>query len=85
MSPHEVIFQFNAYFYESPEEAQSHPQCCFSGEGSASIQPSQKAQENQPITNLKPRTFANATVTIKKVKDSNRDCFFAQIYMIQAE
>jgi len=32
--------------------------------------------ENQPITNLKPRTFTNTTVTSKKVKDFNRRLFF---------
>jgi len=41
--------------------------------------------ENQPITNLKPRTFANTTVTGKKGKDSPEDYFFAQIDMMQAE
>ena len=34
---------------------------------------------------LKPRTFANPTVTSKKVKISSEDCFFAQIYMMLAE
>jgi len=38
-----------------------------------------RTQENQPITNLTPRTFANTTVTGKKVKDSPEDYFFAQI------
>jgi len=27
-SPHEVIFQFIVYYYEAPEQAQSHPQSC---------------------------------------------------------
>jgi len=35
--------------------------------------------------NVKPRTFANTTVTGKKVKDSPEDCFFAQIFMMQTE
>jgi len=30
---------------------------------------SENTEENQPTTNLKPRTFANTTVTNKKVKD----------------
>jgi len=34
---------------------------------------------------FKSRTFANTTVTCKKVKDSPEDCFFAQIYMMQTE
>jgi len=42
-------------------------------------------EENQPITNLKPRTFANTTVTSKKVKDFTSTLLFAQIYMMQAE
>jgi len=29
----------------------------------------ENTEENQSITNLKPRTFANTTVTNKKVKD----------------
>jgi len=37
---------------------------------------SEKTEENQPITNLKPRTFANATVTSKKVKDVTRKLIF---------
>jgi len=45
----------------------------------------ENAEENQSITNLKPRTFANTTVIGKKAKDSAKDCFFAQIYMMQAE
>jgi len=45
----------------------------------------ENTEENQPITNLKQRTFANFPVTGKKVKDSPKDCFFAQIYMMQAE
>jgi len=28
----------------------------------------ENTEENQPITNLKPRTFANTTVTSKKAK-----------------
>jgi len=35
-------------------------------------------EENQPITNLKPPTFANTTVTGKKVKIAPEDYFFAQ-------
>jgi len=42
-------------------------------------------EEDQPITNLKPRTFASTTVTGKKVKDSSEDSFFSQMYMMQAE
>ena len=45
----------------------------------------ENTEENQPITNLKPQTFANTTVTGKKVKDSSEDYFCPQIYMIQAE
>jgi len=45
----------------------------------------ENTEENQPITNLKPQTFANTTVTGKKVKDSPEDYFFAQIYMMQVE
>jgi len=45
----------------------------------------ENTEENQRITNLKPRTFANTTVTSKKVKDSPEEYFFAQIYMMQAE
>jgi len=40
---------------------------------------------NQPITNLKPRAFANTTVTSKKSKFSPEDYFSAQIYMMHAE
>jgi len=36
----------------------------------------ENTEENQPITNLKPQTFANTTVTGKKVKDSSEDYFF---------
>ena len=32
----------------------------------------ENTKENQPVTNLKPRTFANTTVTSKKVKDFTR-------------
>jgi len=39
----------------------------------------ENTEENQSITNLKPRTFANTTGTGKKVKDSPEDCFFGQI------
>jgi len=35
-----------------------------------------ESTENQPITNLKPRTFANTTVTSKKVKDLTRRLLF---------
>jgi len=46
----------------------------------------ENTEENQPITNLKPRILANtSTVTGKKVKNSPEDCFFAQIDMMQAE
>jgi len=36
----------------------------------------ENTDENQSITNLKPRTFANATVTSKKVKDFTRRLLF---------
>jgi len=36
----------------------------------------EKTEENQPITNLKPRAFANTTVTSKKVKDFTRRLLF---------
>jgi len=42
----------------------------------------ENTEENQPITNLKPRAFANTTITSKKLKISLEDCFFAQIYMM---
>jgi len=45
----------------------------------------ENTEENQPITNLKPRTFANTMVTGKIVKDSPEDYCFAQIYMMQVE
>jgi len=45
----------------------------------------ENTEENQPITNLNPRTFANTTDTGKNVKDSPEDCFFAQIYIMQVE
>jgi len=45
----------------------------------------ENTEENQPITNLKPRTFASTTITSKKVKDSPEDFFYAQIHMMQAE
>jgi len=45
----------------------------------------ENTEENQPITNLKPRTFANTTFTNNKVKDSPEGWLFAQIYMMQAE
>jgi len=46
---------------------------------------SENTEDKQPITNVKPRTFAKTTVTSKKVKDVTRRLFFAQIYMMQAE
>jgi len=36
----------------------------------------ENTEENQPITNLKPRTFSNTTVTSKKVKDFTRRLHF---------
>jgi len=37
--------------------------------------------ENQPITNLKPRTFANTTVTSKKVEVfTKRFVFYLNLY-----
>jgi len=36
----------------------------------------ENTEENQPITYLKPRTFANTTVTSKKVKDLTRRLLF---------
>ena len=36
----------------------------------------ENTEENQPITNLKPRTFANAMVTSKKVEDFTRRLLF---------
>ena len=36
----------------------------------------ENTEENQPITNLKPRTFGNTNVTGKKVKDSSEDYSF---------
>jgi len=78
------FFQFIVYYYEGPEEAENHPQCCWSGDGSASIQPGQKTQENQPITNLnEPSPTLRSPV--KKLRISPEDCFFAQIHMLQAE
>jgi len=41
--------------------------------------------ENQPITNLKPRTFANTSVTSRKVKVFTRRLLFCSNYMMQAE
>jgi len=41
-----------------------------------SSQARKKTEENQPITNLKPRTFANTTVTSTKVKDFTRRLLF---------
>jgi len=52
-----------------------------SGDGSASIQPGQNTEENKPINNLKPRTFANTMVTSKKVKDfTTRLLFCSNLY-----
>jgi len=45
----------------------------------------ENTEENQSITDLKPRTFANTKVTSKKVKDFTRRFLLAQIYMIQTE
>jgi len=73
------------YYYEGPKEAQPSPMLliwrwiCFYPARS------ENTEENQPITNLKSRTFANTKVTSKKVKDFTRRLLFAQIYMIQAE
>jgi len=36
----------------------------------------ESTEENQPITNLKPRTFANTKVISKKVKDFTRRLLF---------
>ena len=81
-SPHKVIFQLIVYCYEGPEEAQRHPQCCWSGNGSGfySARP-ENTDENQPIADLKPRTFSNTTVTSKKVKDfTRRLLFWSNVY-----
>ena len=45
------LFQFSVYYYEVPERAENHPQCCWSGDGSASIHPGQKTQRR---INLSP-------------------------------
>jgi len=42
----------------------------------------ENTEENQPITNLKPRTFANTTVTSKKVEAFTGRYLSAQIYMM---
>jgi len=44
----------------------------------------ENTEKNQPITNLKPRTFPTPRSPVKKFKISPEDCFFAQIYMMQA-
>jgi len=36
----------------------------------------ENTEENQPITNLKQRTFANTMVTSKKVRDFTRGFLF---------
>ena len=79
-------FQFIVYYYEAPEEAESHTRCCWSGDGSTSIQPGQKTQRRislSPIWNHEPSPTPLSPV--KKLKISPEDCFFAQIYMMQAE
>ena len=55
------FFQFIVYYYEAPEEAQSQPQCCWSGDGSATIKPGQKARRSinlSPIYNHEPSPSA---------------------------
>jgi len=55
------------------------------GDGSASIQPGQKAQRRislSPIINHEPLPTPRSPV--KMLKISPKDCFFVQIYMMQA-
>jgi len=78
---------FNSLYttYEVPDEAQSPPPMLLIWRWICFYPARPENTENQPITNSKPRTFANTTVTSKKVKDSPEEYFFAHIYMMQAE
>jgi len=60
-----VNFQFCVHYYEPLKQALTHPQCCWSEGGTASIQAS-KQTEKQPITHLKPRISAEPTDTNEK-------------------
>ena len=51
-------------------------------DGSASIQP---GHETQRSINLSPIWNHEPSPTVKKLKVSPEDCFFAQIYMMQAQ
>ena len=68
---------FNSLYttYEVPDEAQSHPQCCWSGDGSASIQPGQKTQRISlsPIQNHEPSPTPRSPV--KKLKIHQKSTF----------
>ena len=75
-TPHEVSFQFIVCYYEAPKKLKANPTLviwqwiCF-----CPTRP-ENTGENQPITNLKPRTFANTTVTSKKAKVFTRTLLF---------
>jgi len=73
------------YYYEGPEEAQSHPHAV--DLAMDVLLPSQgiKHRGESAYYHLNPRTFANTKVTSKKVKDFTRRLLLAQLYMIQAE
>ena len=43
--PDKVNFQFCVYYHESPRQGLSHPQCCWSDDGSPSIQASKHKSE----------------------------------------
>ena len=46
------LLQFIVYYYEVPEQAENHPQCCWSGDGSASFHPGQKPQKRINLSQI---------------------------------
>ena len=82
VSPHDVIFQFIVYYYEGPEEAQSHTQCCWSGDGSASVQRGQKTKEISLYHQFKNTNLCQNYGHQQKVKDFTRseNCLFKFIW-----
>jgi len=68
-------FSIDCILLRSPEEAQSYSQCCWSGDGSTSIQPGQKTQRKQLITNSNHEPSPTPQSPVKKLKIHQKIAF----------
>jgi len=66
-----IIFEFIVFYHEPPSKLKSTPDIVDLVMDLIQSKPA-NTDENQPITNLKPRISANTTVTSKNVKICSR-------------